>query len=129
MRRGFPRRPRPRRPTPAAYTGCLPQPPDHSITAPRIWEVAERNGGEGIDEARALLREIYPKLLVWHRYLMTCRDPEGSGLVTIFHPWESGTDNSPRRGAALAAEASRGEVADLPPSPRYDDLRHVANFS
>ena len=26
---------------------------------------------------------------------MTERDPEKSGLVTIFHPWESGCDDSP----------------------------------
>jgi glucosylglycerate hydrolase len=55
---------------------------------------------------------------------MTHRDPEGSGLVTIYHPWESGTDNSPRWDAALEAV----EVGDLPPYPRYD-LRHVANPS
>jgi hypothetical protein len=86
--------------------------------------VAERKGGEGVDEARAFLRQIYPKLLLWHAYLMTHRDPEGSGLVTIYHPWESGTDNSPRWDAALAAV----EVGDLPPYPRYD-LRYVANPS
>jgi glucosylglycerate hydrolase len=106
------------------YTSCLCQPPVHAIAALRVWEVAERKGGEGVDEARAFLRQIYPKLLLWHRYLMTHRDPEGSGLVTIYHPWESGTDNSPRWDAALAAV----EVGDLPPYPRYD-LRYVANPS
>ena len=106
------------------YTSCLCQPPVHAIAALRVWEVAERKGGEGVDEARAFLRQIYPKLLLWHRYLMTHRDPEGSGLVTIYHPWESGTDNSPRWDAALEAV----EVGDLPPYPRYD-LRHVANPS
>jgi hypothetical protein len=106
------------------YTSCLCQPPVHAIAALHVWEVAERKGGEGADEARAFLREIYPKLFLWHRYLMTHRDPEGSGLVTIYHPWESGTDNSPRWDAALAAV----EVGDLSPYPRYD-LRHVANPS
>jgi AcrR family transcriptional regulator len=60
----------------------------------------------------------------WHRYLLTYRDPEGSGLVTIYHPWESGTDNSPRWDTALAAV----EVGDLPHYPRHD-LQHVANRS
>jgi glucosylglycerate hydrolase len=106
------------------YTSCLCQPPVHAIAALRVWEVAERKGGEEVDEARAFLRQIYPKLLLWHRYLMTYRDPEGSGLVTIYHPWESGTDNSPRWDAALAAV----EVGNLPAYPRYD-LRHVANPS
>jgi hypothetical protein len=62
------------------YTSCLCQPPVHAIAALRVWEVAERNGGEGLDEARAFLRQIYPKLLLWHGYLMTHRDPEGFGL-------------------------------------------------
>src|SRR5918996_465618 len=106
------------------YTSCLCQPPVHAIAALRVWEVAERNGGEGVDEARAFLRQIYPKLLLWHGYLMTHRDPEGSGLVTIYHPWESGTDNSPRWDAALAAV----EVGDLPSYPRYD-LEHVTDPS
>jgi glucosylglycerate hydrolase len=106
------------------YTSCLCQPPVHAIAALRVWEVAERSGGEGVLEARAFLRQIYPKLLLWHRYLMTHRDPEGSGLVTIYHPWESGTDNSPRWDAPL----SNVEVGDIPPYPRYD-LRYVANPS
>src|ERR671921_2456980 len=106
------------------YTSCLCQPPVHAIAALRVWEVAERNGGEGVDEARAFLRQIYPKLLLWHGYLMTHRDPEGSGLVTIYHPWESGTDNSPRWNAALAAV----EVGDMAPYARCD-LQHVDDAS
>jgi hypothetical protein len=66
--------------------------------------------------ARGLVKGLYPRLLWWHRYLLTERDPEGSGLVTIYHPWESGTDNSPRFDAALAAV----EVGELKPYERYD---------
>jgi hypothetical protein len=106
------------------YTSCLCQPPVHAIAALRVWEVAERSGGEGVQEGRAFLRQIFTKLLLWHRYLMTHRDPEESGLVTIYHPWESGTDNSPRWDEAL----SNVEVGDLPPYPRYD-LKYVANLS
>ncbi|MCA1848737.1 MAG: glycogen debranching protein, partial [Actinobacteria bacterium] len=97
------------------YTSALCQPPTHAIGALRVWEVAGGNIA-----ARDFLREIYPKLLRWHRYLLTYRDPEGSGLVTIYHPWESGTDNSPRWDAALQAV----EVGDLPPYERQD-LDHV----
>jgi glycogen debranching enzyme len=100
------------------YTSCLCQPPVHAIAALHILKSA---GGE-IAEASAFSREIYPKLFAWHRYLATARDPEGSGLVTIYHPWESGTDNSPRWNDALAAV----EVGDLPPYPRRD-LRHVGD--
>ena len=44
--------------------------------------------------------------------------------MTIYHPWGSGTDNSPRWDAALAAV----EVGELPPYPRYD-LKHVTDPS
>jgi glycogen debranching enzyme len=40
--------------------------------------------------------EVYPALLRWHRWLHTDRDADGSGLACIIHPWESGTDDSPR---------------------------------
>ena len=42
------------------------------------------------------VREVYPALLRWHRWLHTERDADGSALACIIHPWESGTDDSPR---------------------------------
>jgi glycogen debranching enzyme len=42
------------------------------------------------------VQEIYPALLHWHRWLHTARDADGSELACIIHPWESGTDDSPR---------------------------------
>ncbi|HJR82058.1 MAG TPA: trehalase family glycosidase [Anaerolineales bacterium] len=42
------------------------------------------------------VREVYPALLRWHRWLHTARDADGSALACIIHPWESGTDDSPR---------------------------------
>jgi hypothetical protein len=100
------------------YTSCLCQPPTHAIAALRIWEATGNRRARA--EASVFLRDIYPRLLAWHRYLLTYRDPEESGLVTIYHPWESGTDNSPRWDAALEAV----EVGEVPPHPRYD-LEHV----
>ena len=99
------------------YTSALCQPPTHAIGALKIHEAAPR---QERDAAAAFLGEIHPKLLHWHRYLATARDPEGSGLVTIYHPWESGTDNSPRWDAPLAAV----EVGEMPPYARRD-LGHV----
>jgi glucosylglycerate hydrolase len=99
------------------YTSALCQPPTHALGALRVWELAGRDQ-EGL--AWEFLHGIYPKLLAWHRYLATARDPEGSGLVTIYHPWESGTDNSPRWDPALRAV----EVGDLPSYERQD-LNHV----
>ncbi|HEU4746545.1 MAG TPA: trehalase family glycosidase [Anaerolineales bacterium] len=42
------------------------------------------------------LREVFPSLRRWHRWLHTARDADGSALACIIHPWESGTDDSPR---------------------------------
>jgi glucosylglycerate hydrolase len=102
------------------YTSCLSQPPVHAIAVLHIWEAAGQDGEQALSSVREFLHDIYPRLFAWHRYLATFRDPEGSGLVTIYHPWGSGTDNSPRWDTALAAV----EVGDLPPYPRYD-LQHV----
>ena len=77
-------------------TSGLCQPPVHAIAVRRIWETAWGKEERRVAQARAFLQDNYPRLFAWHRYLLTARDPEGSGLVTIYHPWESGTDNSPR---------------------------------
>ena len=101
-------------------TSGMCQPPVHAIAARSIWEIARQRGeAEGAD-ATAFLREIYPRMLAWHRYLATDRDPEQSGLVTIYHPWESGADNSPAWDDALMAIT----VGDLPPYERHD-LKHA----
>ncbi len=105
---------------PAVHTSGLCQPPVHAIAVGRIWEAARHEGEEEVEFARGFLEDIYPSLFAWHRYLATHRDPEGSGLVTIYHPWESGTDNSPRWDAPLAA-VKAGEV---PPYARRD-LQHI----
>ena len=43
----------------------------------------------------AFTKAIFPKMVKSHRFLYTYRDPEREGLMFIFHPWESGRDNSP----------------------------------
>ena len=42
------------------------------------------------------VQEVYPALLNWHRWLHTARDADNTDLACILHPWESGTDDSPR---------------------------------
>ncbi|MDQ6906554.1 MAG: glycogen debranching protein [Chloroflexota bacterium] len=101
-------------------TSGMCQPPVHAIAAHAIWETARQRGEAEAADATAFLRELYPRLLAWHRYLATDRDPERSGLVTIYHPWESGADNSPAWDSALAAIT----VGDLPPYERHD-LKHA----
>jgi glucosylglycerate hydrolase len=96
-------------PAPASPpTSGLVQPPVHAIAA---WHLAQVGG----DPLRGRLRRLYPRLLAWHRYLATRRDPDAVGLIVVYHPWES-MDNSPRFDGPLA----RVEVGRLPPYRRRD---------
>lgn len=96
-------------------TSGIVQPPLHATA---IWHIARHDPDQG--RARAFLEEMYPSLAAWHAYLYRERDPEGEGLVSIRHPWESGQDNSPIWDRALA----RFEVrkASLPAYRRVDTL-------
>ena len=96
---------------PVQTTGIC-QPPVHAIALQRIWQLTPQAQRP---EIRARIQALYPRLVKWHRYLATQRDPEASGLVTVYHPWE-GTDNSPRWDRALA----RIEVAKPRPYTRLD---------
>ena len=40
-------------------------------------------------------RVIFPKLMAYHRWFCNARDPQGTGVIGIIHPWESGRDNCP----------------------------------
>lgn len=78
-------------------TAGLVQPPNHAWA---VWRVHVADREESA--RRRFLSRAYPRLLAWHEYLRTRRDRGGMGLVSIVHPWESGTDNSPLWDDALA---------------------------
>ena len=71
-------------------TSGMTQPPVHAISCYYIHVNSTDKA-----KTKAFLRNMVPKLMNFHRYLLTDRDPEESGLVTILHPWESGEDDSP----------------------------------
>jgi glycogen debranching enzyme len=71
-------------------TSGMIQPPIHATAVWHIWQYAKNK-----EDAREFLKEMFPKLNHWHQYLYTHRNPDGDGLLYIFHPWESGQDNSP----------------------------------
>jgi glucosylglycerate hydrolase len=96
---------------PLKTTGIC-QPPVHALALQRIWQLTPQALQP---EIRSRIQALYPKMVSWHRYLATCRDPEASGLVTTYHPWE-GTDNSPRWDEAL----ERITVARPGPYTRVD---------
>jgi hypothetical protein len=92
----------------------LTQPPLLATAIRMLWEA------DPAPDTAAWVARIYPKLLASHRWWRDARDPDGSGLVAIVHPWESGTDNSARWDAALRA------ITDPTPPPyARGDRRHV----
>jgi len=97
-------------------TSGITQPPVLATAALKIWENASDK-----DLARRLLTDLYPKILQYHRWLYAERDPDGSGLVVVVHPWESGLDNSP-------PYLDAGSRVTLTYRPKYErlDLLHVA---
>ena len=102
----------PAAPAATVQTTGICQPPVHALALQRIWQLTPE---EQRPEIRARVQALYPRMVSWHRYLATQRDPEASGLVTTYHPWE-GTDNSPRWDRALG----RITVAKPGPYTRLD---------
>jgi hypothetical protein len=101
----------------APRTSGICQPPVHALAVERIVAIAERQGPASSASVRAWLPEAYRRLLAWHRYLARERDPQGTGLITVYHGWEGGMDNSPRWDGPY----SRLAIApDLPPYQRRD---------
>ena len=64
------------------------QPP---VTASIVLRLVESGDASDLEHARAL----FGKMLAFHRWFHDMRDPDGTGLVGIVHPWESGRDNCP----------------------------------
>ena len=94
-------------------TSGIVQPPVHAIAALAVLRNARSR-----DQALAFLRELQPKLAAWHAYLYRERTRDDVALVEVWHPWESGMDNSPLWDDAL----SRIELTadDVPEYTRVD---------
>ncbi len=60
------------------------------------------------DAAERRARALLPKIHAWHQWFYRARDPEGTGLVAIIHPWESGRDNSVDWDAAFERVPTEG---------------------
>ena len=89
----------------AVPTSGITQPPVAGFAANRIFERA-RDRALAATKARALL----PRIHAWHQWFFRCRDPQGTGLVAIIHPWESGRDNSVDWDAAFERVPTEGVV-------------------
>jgi glycogen debranching enzyme len=108
---------------PAGFlTSGITQPPVFAFIVERISALPLGR----TPEWAAFVREIYPRILSFHRYLYTRRDPHGEGLVYIQHNWESGTDNSPAWDSILDAMDVSGmrDVSKLRRDTRNAEAAH-----
>ncbi len=83
----------------AVNPGAPEFPKSSGITQPPVFgfvleSLLDLYGAEN-EEVVNFVKNIFPKLLKYHEFLYTYRDAEEEGLFFIFHPWESGRDNSP----------------------------------
>ncbi len=104
------------RPTP---TSGITQPPVAGFAVRRLFDRA-RDGTQAQARAAALL----PKIARWHDWFFRCRDPEGSGLVAIVHPWESGRDNAIDWDVALERVPNEGVVPFVRRDTRHANPAH-----
>ena len=78
--------------------GAPQKPKSSGITQPAVHGFILENLLDKFPDNQKLIafvKDIFPKVVHSHRFLYTYRDPEREGLMFIFHPWESGRDNSP----------------------------------
>ena len=102
-------------------TGAPQRPKSSGITQPAVHgfileELLARNPDN--EKLIAFAKSIFPKIVDYHRFLYTYRDPHREGLMFIFHPWESGRDNSPLWDESL--NRIRVTKDDLPHYERRD---------
>ncbi|MCB1516494.1 MAG: hypothetical protein KDJ19_02605 [Hyphomicrobiaceae bacterium] len=76
--------------------GAQRTPPTSGITQPPVAATVARRlfAHPGNPDARRAVR-LVETLDRWHQWFADARDPNGTGLVAIIHPWESGRDNLP----------------------------------
>ena len=68
----------------------ITQPPVYGFILKNILERHWKN-----ENVKDFMKRIFPRLVNYHAFLYNYRDPFQEGLFFIFHPWESGRDNSP----------------------------------
>ena len=68
-------------------TSCITQPP---VITTVIWYMITIGFND-----KEKLHFYFERLMKYHQWFSRERDPNNIGLISIFHPWESGRDNSP----------------------------------
>jgi glycogen debranching enzyme len=100
---------------PAKYkTSGITQPPVHGFVLEHLDQYIKERA-----KAESFFKELFPKVKAMHAFFYRDRDPNQEGLVYIFHPWESGRDNSPLWTESLERiQLAHGEI---PAYSRYDN--------
>lgn len=68
----------------------ITQPPVFGFVLKSLHDI-HRNS----EELKRFIKDIFPKVKAYHKFLYSYRDHKKEGLFYIYHPWESGRDNSP----------------------------------
>lgn len=95
--------------------------------------------GSNYDQKKA--REIFPRLMSYHRWFINNRDPKNTGIIGIIHPWESGRDNCPDwdiglKNVSIPADlmsykrrdTSHVDVNQRPTKEQYDKFVSIVEF-
>ncbi len=102
-------------------SGAPQRPKSSGITQPAVHGFVLENillNYPDHEKFRTFARDIFPKIVNYHRFLYQYRDPRREGLMCIFHPWESGRDNSPLWDESL--DRIHLKTGELPPYQRRD---------
>ena len=86
----------------------ITQPAVHGFVLERLLAMHPESS-----ELKRFVKMIFPRVLQYHRYLYKHRDPNREGLIFMYHPWESGRDNSPLWDSSLKRiEIASGQLPD-----------------
>ncbi|MBX2871054.1 MAG: hypothetical protein KTR30_03115 [Saprospiraceae bacterium] len=95
-------------------TSGITQPPVHGFV---LEELLAQHPDKS--ELEGFAKMLFPKIVASHRFFYQYRDPDREGLVFIYHPWESGRDNSPLWDESL--DRIEIDYTTLPPYQRLDN--------
>jgi glycogen debranching enzyme len=115
-------------------TTAISQPPVLASVVKMMFEQATDK-----ELAQENINQILEKLINYHLWWYTERDPKSTGLVVSYHPWESGMDNSPAWDKSLAAvppvswtykrrDLEHVDSAERPHADEYDRYLYLVDF-
>lgn len=98
---------------------AITQPP---MMAYAVWEIYMRT------KDLNCLKEVFPGLLAFYKYLIERRDPRDHHLVSIINPDESGEDNSPRFDAPMHLNSDISFFGHMYERHKLVGAHRVCNF-